>query len=179
MKKILASIIPFVGIFLTSLLAFNTAFSQHANSISYYEPPTDKVIYMDVLRNDTVFELIFNKADSTIEVRDTNVNIGNGWWLMLSQSNGFIVVQCFRKIRPSLDFKKVNIKFAAQSEMQMTRCLAYKDLKLCQYSWRIGPLAYRSPEIEQPKRKIRKRFLNAYMQIHTDTGLQIQEGRTK
>ena len=127
MKKILASIIPFVGIFLTSLLAFNTAFSQHANSISYYEPPTDKVIYMDVLRNDTVFELIFNKADSTIEVRDTNVNIGNGWWLMLSQSNGFIVVQRFRKIRPSLDFKKVNIKFAAQSEMQMTRCLAYKD----------------------------------------------------
>lgn len=179
MKKILASIIPFVGIFLTSLLGFNTAFSQHANSISYYEPPTDKVIYMDVLRNDTVFELIFNKADSTIEVRDTNVNIGNGWWLMLSQSNGFIVVQRFRKIRPSLDFKKVNIKFAAQSEMQTTRFQVYKDLMLCRYYWKIGHLAYASPELKHSKKKIRKRFLNAYMQIHTDTGLQIQEGRTK
>lgn len=169
-KKLI--IVLLVDIFLTSFLAFNTAFSQDANSISYYEPPTDKVIYMNVLRNDTVFELIFHKADSTIEVRDTNVNIGNGWWLMLSQSNGNIIVHRFRKIRPSQDFERVNLKFAAQSEMLTTRFLVYtKDLKLCRYFWCIGHLAYASPELIQSKRKIRKRFLNAYMQIHTDTGL--------
>lgn len=168
-KKLI--IVPLVGIFLTSFLAFNTAFSQEANSISYYEPPTDKVIYMNVLRNDTVFKLIFHKVDSTIEVRDTNVNIGNGWWLMLSQSNGNIIVQRFRKILPSQDFEKVNLKLAGQSEMLTTRFLVYRDLKLCRYFWKIGHLAYASPEIEQPKRKIRRRFLNAYMQLHTDNGL--------
>lgn len=168
-KKLI--IVLLVDIFLTSFLAFNTAFSQDANSISYYEPPTDKVIYMNVLRNDTVFELIFHKADYIIEVKDTNVNIGRGWWLMLSQSNGNIIVQRFRKIRPSQDFKRVYVKFAAQSEMQTTRFQVYKDLMLCRYYWKIGHLAYASPELKQSKKKIRKRFLNAYMQIHTDTGL--------
>ena len=169
MKKLI--IVLLVGIFLTNFLAFNIAFSQEANSISYYEPPFGEISYMFVLRNDTVFELIFHKTDSTIEVRDTNVNIGNGWWLMLSQNNSNIVVQRFRKIRPSQDFEKVNLKFAGQSELQNTRYLVYKDLMLFRYYWKIGHLSYASPEIEQPKRKIRRRFLNAYMQIHTHTGL--------
>lgn len=168
MKKLM--IVPLVGIFLAIFFAFNTAFSQDANSI--HTMNHQPIRYMYVLRNDTVFELIFHKVDSTIEVRDTNVNIGNGWWLMLSQSNGNIIVHRFRKIRPSQDFEKVNLKFAAQSEMLTTRFLVYtKDLKLCRYFWRIGHLAYASPELIQSKRKIRKRFLNAYMQIHTDTGL--------
>jgi len=149
--------------------SFQKPLAELINSILHYEPPAGKVSYMYVLRNDTIFWLEIYKTDSIV-VRDTNIAIGNGWWLMLSPNNENIVMRRFRRIHSSQDLKKIKEVIIAESEMQMTRFLKYnKELMLCQYFWRMGHLAYSSGEIKQPKRRMRKKLMNSYIKYANTT----------
>ena len=127
------------------------------------ELPLFDWIYLDICRNDTIFTLqIFLNKDSVVYC-DTNIYLCNGWWLLVSKGKYPIIIQRFKKVYPSAEYMHFQgVLFIAEYEVRCKQMRAYNNnLKLCERYFKIGSMSFASNEIKYPKKKIKKRILNA------------------
>lgn len=128
--------------------------------------------YIDAFYKDTIFSFKISISKNMVVSCDTFIHLNSRWWLKTSNFHNQIVVQRFRKVRPSEEFiKNQGRLFFADYEVRCVEMNVYdQNFMLCQKFIKVGPLAYSSGEIELPKRRMRAQIKKAYEQyLYVDT----------
>lgn len=128
--------------------------------------------YIDAFYKDTIFSFEISISKNMVLSCDTFIHLNSRWWLKTSNFHNQIVVQRFRKVRPSEEFiKNQGRLFFADYEVRCVEMNVYdQNFMLCQKFIKVGPLAYSSGEIELPKRRMRTQIRKAYEQyLYVDT----------